>query len=43
MHLCGQLLSLFDLSMPSDQVFYLYDTSIKQASNADKEKAVGKA
>ena len=42
----GQLSSIFDLSMPSDsmpsdQVFYLYDTSIKQASNADKENAVG--
>jgi hypothetical protein len=35
------LSSFFDLSMPSNQVFYLYDTSIKQASNVDKENAVG--
>jgi hypothetical protein len=39
---CGHVCSFFDYSMPSDQSFRLYHTSIDAASNVDEENAVGK-
>jgi len=38
----GHVCSFFDDSMPSNQLFCLYHTSIDAVSNVDKEYAVGK-
>jgi hypothetical protein len=37
----GQLFSFFADSIPSNQLFCLYHTSIDAASNLDEENAVG--
>ena len=37
---CGQFCSFFDESMPSNQLFCLYNTSIEPASNEDEDNAV---
>ena len=41
MNLSALLPSLFELSIPSDQVFSLYDTSFERQLNADKENTIG--